>query len=224
MRRAACLTSIFLLVASLPAAAAANQEIIREAVRAAAGADNSGQQPQQPRPPQPRQSNNNNSNNDSPTRHIAEQVVANGKRSRHGDDDRNGRYHNPLPCTVYTGCQFGSLGAPTFDELRHFYRNYPESELWNICMGRRSPPFAYGSQGACMMIGSPNPQRPVDLPRYLEHGDALSAEETELQAAIEGEIVDVAVEETELPPCTENETLNRKRPRRNCVETPKPVE
>jgi hypothetical protein len=231
MRRAACIASLLLASASLPVVAATNQEIVRAALHSAVGSDKSGQQQQSQQSP-PRQADN-NTRSDSPTRYIAGQVVANGKRSGRRDDDRNVRYGGPLPCAGFTDCQFGAPGAPTFDELRYFYRNYPESELWNICLGRRAPAFAYGSQGACMMLSSPNPQRPVDLPRYPEHGAALSPEEADLQAAVEdttdgapggGEIVDVAVEETELPPCKENETLNRKRPRKHCVETPKAVE
>jgi hypothetical protein len=228
MKRAACMASLLLLAASLAIAADVNKEVIRAAVRAAVTPKPNPppQQQQQRRDthlsvPNSRAQQQRYDANSVP-RTIAARVVENGRPS---DSHRHHRYrptYGPSYCTSFIDCPFGSPGAPTFEELRASYRNIPDSELWNICLGRRAAPFFfYGRQGACMMLASPNPWRPVDLPRQLERDQALSTEEIDLldgfaeemnQQPGEGEIVD----ESTLPPCEINETLNRKRPQHAC--------
>jgi hypothetical protein len=178
------MASLLLLVASLATAADVNKEVIRTAVRAAVTPKPSPPAVSVPKPPQPQQQQPRHDDNSVP-RTIATRVVANGKPSNSHRHDR----YSPIYCTSFINCPFGSPGAPTFEELRVIYRDFTESELWNIGLGSRAAPFfIYGREGACMMLASPDPWRPVDLP----------------------------LDESTLPPCEMNETLNRKRPQRAC--------
>jgi hypothetical protein len=154
-----------LAAVSLPATATADKEIIREAIHDAVAA-----KPSEPQTP-PAQRDDSKSRDDSNARDVAEQVVVNGKSaSGHRHHEYDGE-HDADDCTTLASCPFGSLGTLTFDQVRNLYRNYPESELWNICLGRRAAPYPGGSKDACMLLGSPNPLRPVDVPHSLERVD-----------------------------------------------------
>jgi hypothetical protein len=150
---------------SLPAAATTDKEVIRQAIHEAVAT-----KPAEP-PSRPEQ------RDDAKARDIAREVVSNDTpASTHRD-----REYNAESCTTLVDCPFGSLPALTFEEVRHIYRNYPDSELWNICLGRRAAPYPGGSKDACMMLGSPDPLRPVDVPHGLER-DENAVVDTKLES------------------------------------------
>jgi hypothetical protein len=191
-----------LSAASLPAAATADKEIIREAIHSAVAT--------KPREPEPRPAQNEGSK----TRDIVDQVMATGTPSS-GHRDRG---YFAADCASSGNCPFGSPGDLSFDEVRYLYRNYPDSELWNICLGRRTAPYPGGSQGACMILGSPNPLRPVDVPHNLER-DETALEQSSPALPHKAELIDAKLEGDGQPPCKANEALARKRPDKECVRT-----
>lgn len=103
-------------------------------------------------------------------------------------------------CQSFFDCPFGSWGYPNYYDLHTAYRNFSDSELWDICLGYRLGAYGFGRSWACLLLASPDPWRPVDVPSRLERGS--------------GEF-----DETDAP-CVENQTLNRKRPPRDCEQPP----
>jgi hypothetical protein len=246
MKCAACLTSFLLLAVSLSTAAAdVNKDVISGAIRNAVSSQPRAQEPQRAPDNSPATNvadrvvtsgTPSNSGNDRRydrryraeqrerqrqrgdhvlSDYIANRIAADAASPRPRDDRRDHGRYDGVYCTSYFDCPFGFPGSPTFDELRATYRHVPDSELWNICLGRRAVAFEYLRQGACMMVASPDPWRPVDLPHDLEQTRVPSAEASDcLCRSGEGGIVDTAIET--LPPCKTNQTLNRKRPPRDC--------
>jgi hypothetical protein len=95
----------------------------------------------------------------------------------HDDRDFNRDY-----CRNSYDCPFGGRVVPTLNELRVMYRDVPESDLWNICLGREeSRLYGVGKYGACAMISAPDPMRPVELPnaraKECDERDADAAED-----------------------------------------------
>lgn len=207
MFRVERLAALILLAGPLPLAAAGDTDKIREAIRGVVVRENGGQ-------PAP------TANSGSFSRQVADQVIntattAPKPRRDHGGDywrERRGYDRGALYCLSFLECPLGAYGAPTFDELRHHYRNYSDSEMWDMCLGRSAAVFAYGRDGACMLVASPHPWRPVDLPHNLEHGDIPPVEDSPGQSSDEGENCKVRV----VTAAAVNETLNRKRPPRDC--------
>jgi hypothetical protein len=217
MLRVAHLATLILLVASLPLAAAGDKANIRDAIREVVVRENRSQQS----PP---------ASGGSFASQVADQVTNTASTSPKSRRDRSDDYRRirsaygrsgAAYCLSFLECPLGAYGAPTFEELRHHYRNYSDSEMWDMCLGRRPTAFAYGRDGACMLIASPSPWRPVDLPHNLEHGDVPPAEDSKpLAGAAEvpekspDEGVTCNVRDSAATPL--NETLNRKRPPRDC--------
>jgi hypothetical protein len=200
MQSAARVVLLSLVAVSLPAVAATDKETIREAIHSAVATKTS--EPAS-RPAQ---------DADSKAQDIAEQVVTNGTPS----SDRRNRIFHAEDCASLLNCPFGSMGALTFDEVRYLYRNYSDSELWNICLGRRAAPYPGGGQDACMILGSPNPLRPVDVPHNLER-DENAGEQSPPDSPDEAALIDAKLQTNGLAPCKANETLARKRPVEDCA-------
>ncbi|HYJ39787.1 MAG TPA: hypothetical protein VEW08_03290 [Steroidobacteraceae bacterium] len=68
-------------------------------------------------------------------------------------------------------CPMGSAGAPTFDEVRNYYRDYSDDEMWKICVNRSTYQGAIPGACACSLLAYPNPWRPVETTRQSEQPD-----------------------------------------------------
>jgi hypothetical protein len=68
-------------------------------------------------------------------------------------------------------CPMGSAGAPTFDEVRNYYRDYSDDEMWKICVNRSSYRGAISGACACSLLAYPHPWRPVETMHQREHPD-----------------------------------------------------
>ncbi len=221
MFRVAHLAALILLAASVPSADAGDKGKLRDAIREVVVRETAGQ-PSAP------------AHGGSFSSQVADQVINTAntspkpRRDRSYESWRGGRApdrYAALYCFSFLDCPLGTYGAPTLEQLRHHYRNYTDSQMWDMCLGRRSTIFAYGRDGACMLIASPNPWRPVDLPHDLEHGNVSPAEDSEplagsadvpRQSPDEGETCKVRDDNAPAG----NATLNRKRPARDCKARP----
>ena len=68
-------------------------------------------------------------------------------------------------------CAMGSPGGPTFDEVRNYYRNFSDNEMWKICVNRSTYQGAVSGACACSLLASPDPWRPVETTHQAEHPD-----------------------------------------------------
>jgi hypothetical protein len=65
-------------------------------------------------------------------------------------------------------CPFGTSGTKTYDELRYFYRDHTDDELWKLCLNRDTAIDLNSGACACALLASPQPWRPVATPHSLE--------------------------------------------------------
>jgi hypothetical protein len=60
-------------------------------------------------------------------------------------------------------CPMDVAGAPTFEEVRSYFRNHTDNEMWKICVNRSSYPGPIAGACACSLLAYPGPWRPVEV-------------------------------------------------------------
>jgi hypothetical protein len=60
-------------------------------------------------------------------------------------------------------CPMGVAGGPTFDEVRTYFRNHTDNEMWKICVNRNSYQGPIAGACACSLLAYPSPWRPVEV-------------------------------------------------------------
>jgi len=192
MKCAAYLLSIFLLVTALPAAAG-KKDVSQSIARAVVGSS------------QPAKSNE-------VVQPIASQVAEKGYATSSSDDDDNDFLWDLLGCLIFKNCDDVGAVRMTFDDAQWAYRHFTDTELWEICLGKRDDFLGYRRSIACSMLGSPNPLRPVEVRSRLEHADAPFVVDDSIEEPAPHFAGEYAV-----APCDFNATLSRKRPVRDCA-------
>jgi len=142
MNRAACLALLLALVA-LPAAA--DDEKFRAAVRDGVVKEVQERKEAEASKPQDQELHVNANVGDRKRRHLHGVLW--------GDSDDS--------LSVAT-CPMGGPGGPTFDEVRNYYRNYSDDEMWKICVNRSTYRGAISGACACSLLAYPDPWRPVE--------------------------------------------------------------
>jgi len=117
-------------------------------------------------------------------------------------------------CTSLASCPFGSPYGYSFAEIWQDFGKLSDSELWEICLGRGDGLYGYRRGAACVMTAYPNPWRPVDVPRRLEHAPAPFPGDEDAYIPL---IVDESEDQEATEPCEVNATLVRKRPVKECA-------
>ena len=98
--------------------------------------------------------------------HVAANVGDRKRRNLHGvlwDDSDDS-------LSVAT-CPMGSPGGPTFEEVRNYYRDFSDDEMWKICVNRSTYQGVVSGACACSLLAYPNPWRPVETTHQSEHPD-----------------------------------------------------
>ena len=60
-------------------------------------------------------------------------------------------------------CPMDVAGAPTFEEVRNYFRGHTDNEMWKICVNRNSYQGPVAGACACSLLASPDPWRPVEV-------------------------------------------------------------
>jgi hypothetical protein len=169
MNRAGCFTLLLAIVAALPAAA--DDAKFRAAVRDAVVKET-----------QERKEANDRKSQDEQDLSAAANAGNRPARKPHavswiGSDDS---------LRIAT-CPMGTAGAPTFDEVRNYYRNFTDNEMWKICVNRGSYRGGIPGACACSLLAYPDPWRPVDVPHAMERDDAppVEVDETGIEVVSE---------------------------------------
>ena len=74
-------------------------------------------------------------------------------------------------------CPMDAAGAPTFEEVRTYFRDFTDNEMWKVCVNRNSYQGAIAGACACSLLSNPNPWRPVEVEPPRHDDDEGDSEE-----------------------------------------------